>query len=80
MFSTLHVLSVTCGSPGSPSNGTVDTGGGSPPYSLGSKVTYRCDDGLFPVGTMISVCTSVNGRGKWVDDPGTVVCKVTPGK
>ena len=58
----------------------MDVGGRSSPYSLGSKVTYRCDDGLFPMGVMTSVCKTVMGRVEWVEDPGAVVCRETPGK
>ncbi len=57
---------VNCGSPAAPSRGSVDISGGTPPLSLGSTVTYRCDEGLFPPDVRTSTCTDVEGRGEWV--------------
>ncbi len=71
---------LTCGSPAAPSNGSVDVSGGTPPFSLGSEVTYRCDDGLFPLDVRTSTCTDVGGRGEWVENPGSLVCRERPGE
>ena len=49
---------------------------GQSPHPLGSEVTYRCDDGLFPTSVMTSTCTDVGGRGEWVPDPAQLVCRV----
>ncbi|XP_064400987.1 CUB and sushi domain-containing protein 3-like isoform X2 [Halichondria panicea] len=76
---TYMCLSVaTCGSPAAPSRGSVDISGGTPPFSLGSEVTYRCDDGLFPLDVRTSTCTDVGGRGEWVENPGSLVCRERP--
>ncbi|XP_064400886.1 uncharacterized protein LOC135347001 isoform X2 [Halichondria panicea] len=69
---------LTCGSPAAPSNGSVDVNGGTPPFSLGSEVTYRCEDGLFPLDVRTSTCTDVGGRGEWVENPGSLVCRESP--
>ena len=77
---TLLDPSVTCDSPTVPYNGTVDINGmETPPFSLGSQVIYRCDDGLFPLDVRTSTCTDVGGRGEWVENPGSLVCRVSPG-
>ncbi len=55
-----------------PCNGSVDVSGGTPPFSLGSEVTYHCDDGLFPLDVRTSTCTNVGGRGEWVENPGSL--------
>ena len=71
---------VTCGSPDAPSRGSVDINGGTPPFSLGSEVTYRCDEGLFPFDVRTSTCTDVGGRGEWVENPGSLMCRERPGE
>ncbi len=48
---------------------------GTLPLSLGSTVTYRCDEGLFPPDVRTSTCTDVEGRGEWVENPGSLVCR-----
>ncbi len=50
------------------SHGSVDISGGAPPFPLGSEVTYRCDEGLFPAGDMPSTCRSVGGVETWRPD------------
>ncbi|XP_064402852.1 uncharacterized protein LOC135348532 isoform X1 [Halichondria panicea] len=71
--------SVTCDSPTVPYNGTVDINGvETPPFSLGSQVIYRCDEGLFPPDVRTSTCTDVGGRGEWVENPRSLVCRVSP--
>ena len=70
---------VTCGSPAAPSNGSVDVDDGTPSFSLGSQVTYRCDEELFPPDVRTSTCTDVEGSGKWVKNPGSLLCRKTPG-
>ena len=72
--------SVTCGSPTAPSRGSVDISGGTPPFSLGSEVTFYCDEGLFPPNVKTSTCTNVEGRGEWVENPGSLVCREMPGE
>ncbi len=71
---------VTCGSPAAPSRGGVDVSGTTPPFSLGSEVTYRCGEGLFPPDVGTSTCTDVEGRGEWVENPGSLVCRERPGE
>ena len=58
----------------------MDISGGTPPFSLGSQVIYRCDEGLFPPDVRISTCTDVGGRGEWVENPGSLVCRERPGE
>ncbi len=71
---------VTCGSPAAPSRGSVDVNGGTLPFSLGSQVTYHCNEGLFPPDVRTSTCTDVEGRGEWVENPGSLFCSGRPGK
>ena len=71
---------VICDSPAAPSRGSVDVSGGTPTFSLGSEVTYRCGDGLFPLDVRTSTCTVVGGRGEWVENPGSLVCRDRPGE
>ncbi len=70
---------VTCGSPAVPPRGSVDISGGTPPFSLGSQVTYCCDERLFPPDVRTSTCTDVGCRGEWVENPGSLVCRERPG-
>ena len=70
---------VICGSPAIPSRGSVDVRVGTSPFSLGSEVTYRCDEGLFPPDVKTSTCTDVDGRGEWVENPESLVCRGRPG-
>ncbi len=58
----------------------MDVNSQSPPFSLGSEVKYRCDEGLFPSDERSSTCTDVEGRGEWVRDPGSLVCREIPGE
>ncbi|XP_064401978.1 uncharacterized protein LOC135347818 isoform X2 [Halichondria panicea] len=69
---------VTCGSPAIPSRGSVDISGRLPPFSLGSQVIYRCDDGLFPPDVRTSTCTDVGDSGEWVENPGSLLCRERP--
>ena len=71
---------VTCGSPDALHNGIVDFNGGTPPFSLGSQVIYHCNETLFPPDVRTSTCTDVEGSGKWVENPGSLVCRERPGK
>ncbi len=71
---------VACGSPAAPSRGSVDIISGTPPFSLGLQVIYRCDEGLFPPDVRTSTCTDVEGRGEWVKNPGSLVCRERPGE
>ncbi len=48
--------------------------------SLGSQVIYRCDEDLFPPDVRTSTCTDVEGRGEWVENPGSLVCRERPGE
>ena len=70
----------TCGPPSAPSNGSVDIGRGTPLFTLGSEVTYRCGEGLFPPDVRTSICTDVEGSGEWVENPGSLVCREKPGE
>ena len=38
----------------------------------GSEITYQCDDGLTPEGTMTAVCEE---DGEWRPNPGDVECR-----
>ena len=58
----------------------MDVSGQSLPFSLGSEVKYGCNVGLFPSGERTSTCTDVEGRGEWVIDPGSLVCREMPGE
>ncbi len=69
---------LTCGFIAAPSSGSVDISG-TLPFSLGSQVTYRCDEGLFPPDVRTSTCTDVEGSGEWVENPGSLVCRERPG-
>ena len=73
----LYLSELTCGPPGEPSRGSVSVIGGTPPFSLGSQVIYRCDEGLFPPDVRTSTCTD---RGEWVENPGSLVCRENPGE
>ena len=64
-------LPVLCSVPQSPVNGSVD---GWSSLHVGTEVTYRCNDGLFPTGVITSTCTNVGGRGEWVPDPAHLMC------
>ncbi len=70
---------VSCGPPGALSRGSVDVNGRTPPFLLGSKVMYRCEEELFPPDVKTSTCTDVGGKGEWVENPGSLVCRETPG-
>ena len=67
--SILNLLSVDCGPPGNPRNGSVtsytDT-------TNGSVAFYSCDPGLVPVMRMRAVCT---GNG-WSLNPADLSCSV----
>ncbi|XP_064404071.1 complement factor H-related protein 3-like [Halichondria panicea] len=69
---------VTCGFPAAPSRGSLDISERLPPFLLGSQVIYRCDEGLFPPDVRTSTCTDVGGRGEWVENPGSLVCRERP--
>ena len=58
----------------------MDVSGQSLPFSLGSEVKYRCNKGLFPSDERTSTCIDVEGRGEWVMNPGSLVCKEIPGE
>ena len=73
------LTALTCGPPTAPPRGSVDVSGQSAPFSLGSKVKYCCNEGLFPSDERTSTCTDVEGRGEWVMDPGSLVCREIPG-
>ena len=47
-------------------------GGDIPSTVEGSEITYQCDDGLTPVGTMTAVCGE---DGEWRPNPGDVECR-----
>ncbi len=80
VYSIRSLLSVvTCDSPAAPSN-DMAVSGGIPPISLDSQVIYRCDDGLFPLDVRTSMCPDVGGRGEWVENPGSLVCRERPGE
>ncbi|XP_064403253.1 uncharacterized protein LOC135348821 [Halichondria panicea] len=69
---------IACSPPVAPSRGSVNISGGTPPFSLGSMVIYGCDNGLFPLDVRTSTCTDVEGRGEWVENPGSFVCRERP--
>ncbi len=43
-----------------------------------STDNYRCDEGLLPLDVRTSTCTDVGGRGEWVENPGSLVCRESP--
>ena len=49
-------------------------GGDIPSTVEGSEITYQCDDGLTPEGTMTAVCGE---DGEWRPNPGDVECRST---
>ena len=63
---------VDCGYPGPPVNGSF--GGDITSTVEGSEITYQCDDGLTPEGTMTAVCGE---DGEWRPYPGDVECRST---
>ena len=72
---------VICGPPQPPSNGSVNFGNQSAPYSEGATVTFQCDDGLFPNDTRNTTCTDMSGIGEWVPDPADLtICREAPGE
>ena len=63
---------VDCGYPDPPVNGSF--GGDITSTVEGSEITYQCDDGLTPEGTMTAVCGE---DGEWRPNPGDVECRST---
>ena len=63
---------VDCGDPDPPVNGSF--GGDITSTVEGSEITYQCDDGLAPEGTMTAVCGQ---DGEWRPNPGDVECRST---
>ena len=57
-----------------PLNGSVSDH--SIPAVPGTTVTFHCDDGLFPTGTMNATCLA---SGEWDRRPGDIVCREEPG-
>ena len=70
---------VTCDPPGAPSMGSVNTTD-QQTYTEGSTVTFQCDPGLFPLGVMTATCTRQGQTGVWDPDPGSIVCRTSPGE
>ena len=70
---------LTCDPPGAPFNGTVNTTD-QQSYTDGSTVTFQCDPGLFPLGVMNATCTIQGQTGVWDPDPGSIVCRTSPGE
>ncbi|XP_064404153.1 sushi, von Willebrand factor type A, EGF and pentraxin domain-containing protein 1-like isoform X2 [Halichondria panicea] len=56
-----------------PWNGTIS--GHSVPAIPGTQVTFQCDNGLFPEGTMNVICLAT---GEWDKNPWEIVCKIEP--
>ncbi|XP_064402268.1 uncharacterized protein LOC135348048 isoform X2 [Halichondria panicea] len=54
----------------SPQNGTISNH--SVPATPGTKVTFQCDDGLFPEGIMTATCLATGG---WDKIPAEIVCR-----
>ena len=62
------VTAIDCGSPAPPQHGHLG------PYNStleGSRVTFRCELGRFPIGEYAAVCTS---EGNWSPNPAQFVC------
>ena len=70
---------VTCDPPGAPSNGTVNSTS-QQSYTDGSTVTFQCDPGLLPLSVMSATCTIQGQTGVWDPDPGSIVCRTSPGE
>ena len=58
-----------------PWNGTIS--GHSVPAIPGTQVTFQCDDGLFPEGTMNVICLPT---GEWDKNSWEIVCRIEPSK
>ncbi len=58
-----------------PQNGTISDH--SVPAIPGTRVTFQCDDGLFPEGIMNTTCLA---NGKWDKNPGENACRMEPSK
>ena len=43
-------------------------------YGEGTELEYRCDDGLYPNGTITSVCIDSENRRDWVPNPVNESC------
>ena len=65
---------VTCGVPSTPADGSF-VGSVANTSPVGTLIHFRCDDGLFPMGNLSSVCGS---DGVWSLNPEEIVCIVLP--
>ena len=54
----------------SPQNGTISSH--SVPAIPGTRVTFQCDDRLFPEGIMSATCLAT---GEWDKNPEEIVCR-----
>ena len=66
-FTSLIIISVDCGLPVAPRNGSLES------YTVtteGSEVFYSCNPGLVPEGRMRAVCTNSG----WSPNPADLSC------
>ena len=63
----LTIISVNCGPPVAPRNGSLESYTNT---TEGSEVFYSCDQGLVPEGRMRAVCT----RNGWSPNPDDLRC------
>ena len=66
-------LLVDCGQPEFPSNGVVSAVSST---TEGATVTFQCEEGLFPLDSITSTCSST---GQWTPNPADVQCNI-PGR
>ena len=64
---------VVCNIPSPPINGSFTGDTASSQRSVGSTITFQCDAGLFPVGSLTATCTD---DGLWMPNPATFPCTV----
>ncbi len=69
-----HVISVNCGDPASPANGSA---GNYPHTREGATATFQCDDGFRPSQLMIATCTST---AEWMPLPQSLLCTFVTGQ
>ena len=67
-------LTVTCPILQTPSNGSSNFS--SDPSSIGTKVHFQCDSGLYPKGVRMATCLE---SGEWDTDLSQLICRETPG-
>ena len=65
---------IVCGAPSPPVNGHI-VGNVLNVSEVGTMIQYRCNDGLSPVGNLLSQCSS---GGMWSPNPAEIKCAAEP--